>query len=185
MTDTFVTLFAGVVLLALIASLLLVLWSALFHFRQMVAFVPTPQAVTDAMIDLAEIRPGETVLDLGAGDGRVLARAMQKVPGIHAIGYEGALGVWMLAKLRGWFSPFRPVMLCRNFLTADFRNADVVFTYLSISMMQKLRPKFRAELKKGARVVTHAFTMKEEQSDKMSVVTMPFFGTTKVYRYRY
>lgn len=172
-------------LLFVIGALLLVLSSALFHLRQMVAFVPTPQTVTDAMIDLADLTSGETLVDLGAGDGRVLARAMERVPGVRAIGYEGAFGVWLLSRFRAWFSRYRPVMLRRNFLTEDLSQADVVFTYLSISMMQKLAPKFRSELKKGARVVSHAFSIKGLEPEKVTTVTMPFFGVTKVYLYRY
>lgn len=172
-------------LLFVLGALLLVISSALFHLRQMVAFVPTPQAVTDAMIDLAGLKAGETLLDLGAGDGRVLARAMERAPGIRAIGYEGAFGVWLLSQFRAWFSAQKPVMLRRNFLTEDLSQADVVFTYLSISMMQKLAPKFRAELRKGSRVVSHAFSIKGLEPEKVTTVTMPFFGVTKVYLYRY
>ncbi len=175
----------SLLLLVVVAVLLLILSSALFHLRQMVAFVPTPQAVTDAMVDLAGLKAGELLVDLGAGDGRVLARAMERVPGIRAVGYEGAFGVWLLAKFRALFSKEKPVMLCRNFLKEDLSQADVVFTYLSISMMQTLRPKFEKELKKGARVVSHAFSIKDMPPEKVTKVTMPFFGVTNVYLYRY
>ena len=185
MADWIPVVVESLLLLVVIAVLLLVLSSALFHLRQMVAFVPTPQAVTDAMIDLAELKAGETVLDLGAGDGRVLQRAMERVPGVRAVGYEGAFGVWLLAKCRSQLSSQKPVMLCKNFLKEDLGQADVVFTYLSISMMQALRPKFEKELKKGARVVSHAFSMKDLPPEKITTVTMPFFGVTKVYLYRY
>lgn len=185
MSETASTIAASLMLLAVIGMLLLVLSSALFHLTQMVAFVPTPQTVTDAMIDLAELKAGETVVDLGAGDGRVVARAMERVPGVHAIGYEGAFGVWLLSRARMLFSKQKPTMLCRNFLIEDLSQADVVFTYLSISMMQKLAPKFRKELKKGARVVSHAFSIRDMQPEKTTKVTMPFFGVTNVYLYRY
>lgn len=185
MSETLSIIVASSMLIFVLILLLLTVTSAFFHFSQMVAFVPTPKVITDAMIDLADIKQGETVIDLGAGDGRVLARTMERFPGIHAIGYEGAFGVWLLAIFRGFFSRFKPTMRCQNFLHQDLSEADVVFTYLSIAMMQKLKPKFEKELKKGARVVSHAFSMQGITPDKTTSVTMPLFGKTNVFLYRY
>ena len=49
--------------------------------------IPTPQVVVDRMLDLAHVKPGETVYDLGSGDGRVLITAAQKY-GARAVGIE-------------------------------------------------------------------------------------------------
>jgi len=185
MSETLSIIVASSMLILVMALLLLTLTSALFHFSQMVAFVPTPKVISDAMIDLADMKEGETVIDLGAGDGRVLARAIERFPSIQTIGYEGACGVWLLAKFRGLFSRYKPQMRCVNFLKQDLSEADVVFTYLSIAMMQKLKPKFERELKKGARVVSHAFSMNGLTPDKTISVTMPLFGKTNVFLYRY
>ena len=124
----------------------------------MVPFVPTPKAITDGMLDFAELKPGQVVYDLGAGDGRVLLAAEKRVPTIKAIGYEGAIGVWLLSKFRMWLRGSKVTMLCEDFMkNVDFSDADVIFTYLSIESMKKLKPKFDVQLKDGARVVTHAF----------------------------
>lgn len=183
MIDTLVTLAAFGLLLALLFFLILVSVSAAFHVKQMVVYVPTPKIVMDAMIELGHPVPGELIMDLGAGDGRVLARVMEKVPGTTVIGYEGAIGVWMLAKLRGLFSRNKPPVHLKNFLKVDLSNADLVFTYLSVSMMATLLPKFQRELKKGARVVSHAFSLPGMRPDTVTNVPMPLFGKTRVYLY--
>lgn len=185
MIETIVTIFLGVFLLCLVSFMGLVLVSSVFHLRHMVPFVPTPAGVIDTMIAEAELKPGMLALDLGAGDGRVLRRAMLKVPGIRAIGYEGALGVWLLAKFFNAISKAKPDMRMQDFFTQDVRDADVIFTYLSIDIMQKLLPKLEKELKPGARVITNTFSFKKKQPVKTVFVKMPFWGGTNVHVYQF
>lgn len=150
----------------------------------MVPFVPTPKAIIDGMIELAELKPNQVVYDLGAGDGRVLFAAEKREPTIHGIGYEGAIGVWLLAKLRILLRRSTVDMRREDFMkNVDFSDADVIFTYLSIASMQKLKPKFDAQLKPGARVVTHAFRVPEMQPEKERLVTMPFGRGSHIYSY--
>lgn len=184
MIETLSTLFVAALLLALIFVLVIALYSAIFHFRQAVAFVPTPRVITDTMIDLAQPKTGETVMDLGAGDGRVLERAMERTPGLRAVGYEGALAVWLLAQCRHYFVKQKPRILLKNFLQEDLQHADVVFTYLGVDMMKRLKPKLEAELKPGTRVVSHAFMMHGWEPAEVKTIVMPFFGKTNVYLYR-
>src|SRR5579872_1026036 len=49
--------------------------------------IPTPQAIVERMLDMAHVRPGDVVYDLGSGDGRVLITAVQKF-GARAVGIE-------------------------------------------------------------------------------------------------
>ncbi len=177
-----VILSAWFLLIMLLIFLILAMASLLFHVRQMVPFVPTPGGIIEGMIDLAELKPGMTVMDLGAGDGRVLLRAERREPKITAIGYEGALGVWLLAQIRLHLRRSKAVVLRKNFFTADFSKADVIFTYLSIAMMKKLKPKFDAELRDGACVISHAFRVPDMPADREELIEMPF-GRSKIYRY--
>lgn len=164
---------------------MIILISALFNLFHMVAFVPTARRVSDAMVRMAALKPGELVVDLGAGDGRILEVALSKQPKIRAIGYEGSFGVWLLAQIRHLFTRHKPPVLLRNFLKEDLSKVDVVFTYLSMNMMTKLKPKFEKELKKGARVVAHAFKIPDRKHDASTSVPMQLGGTTGVYVYRY
>ena len=83
--------------LTVIAALLLLLISAggpmpvqaqdsSFENKKIVPFVPTPQDVVDKMIELAGVKKGDTVYDLGSGDGRIVITAAKK--GAKAVGFE-------------------------------------------------------------------------------------------------
>lgn len=181
--DNLTILSLWVILITVLGGLVVLLISVATQMRWMVPFVPTPRPVIAAMIELAELKPGQIVLDLGAGDARVLFAAEKREPLIRATGYEGALGIWMLARVRIALRRSNVQMRMRNFMTEDFSQADVIFTYLSIAMMRQLKPKFDRELKKGARVITHAFRVPDMQPEKEVTVKMPLWGNSKVYRY--
>ncbi len=185
MTQVIITIILGLFLLFLISFLVLVMISSLFHLKHMVPFVPTPAPVIDAMIAEANLKPGMLAVDLGAGDGRVIRRAMRRVPGIRAVGYEGAFGVWVLAKFCNLMSRSKPDMRMQNFFKENFSDADVVFTYLSIDIMQKLLPKLEQELKPGAKVISNTFSFKKKEPEKKVFVKMPFWGGTNVLVYQF
>lgn len=185
MIETIVTILLGLFLLCLVCVLVLVLVSSLFHLKHMVPFVPTPAGVIDTMIAEADLKPGMLALDLGAGDGRVLRRAMLKVPGVRAIGYEGAFGVWLLAKFLNATSSAKPDMRMQNFFEQDLSEADIVFTYLSIDIMQRLLPKLQKELKPGTKVISNTFSFKKKEPLKKVFVKMPFWGGTNVLVYQF
>lgn len=76
------------------------------------------------------------------------------------------------------------VMRREDFMkNVDFSDADVIFTYLSIASMKKLKPKFDAQMKDGARVVTHAFRVPDMVPEQERMVTMPFGRGSHVYSY--
>ncbi len=148
-----------------------------------VPFIPTPKPIIDGMLDLADLQPNQVVYDLGAGDGRILFAAEKRQPTIRGIGYEGAIGVWLLAKIRIFMLGSKIDMRCEDFTKINFSDADVIFTYLSMATMKKLKPKFDAELKNGAKVVTHAFRVPEMQPEKEKMVAMPMGKGSTVYSY--
>ena len=59
---------------------------SIFGDKKIVPFVPSPQDVVDKMIELAGVKKGDTVYDLGSGDGRIVIAAAKK--GAKAVGFE-------------------------------------------------------------------------------------------------
>ncbi len=180
--------------LALISAVFLLVLVLIFFFLLiastsvqalwMVPFVPTPRAIIDGMVEFADLKPNQIVYDLGAGDGRVLFAAEKREPTIRGIGYEGAIGVWLLAKLRIAMRRSKITMRREDFMkNVDFSDADVIFTYLSIASMKKLKPKFDVQLKDGARVVTHAFRVPDMVPEKERMVNMPMGRGSRIYSY--
>jgi cyclopropane fatty-acyl-phospholipid synthase-like methyltransferase len=120
-------------------------------------FVPSTNPVASKMVELARLKKGQTVYDLGSGDGRILKLAAQK--GVRAIGLE--INPWLVlyTNLRYAFGkhPGTAKAIWRNFWNQSYADADVIFVYLLPWYMDKLAKKLKKELKPGALVVTNSF----------------------------
>ena len=122
-----------------------------------VPWVPTREARIRKALQLAMLQPGETLYDLGAGDGRVLVMAA-KVFGAWAIGIEIGPVQCLVGWLRILFSGSRTKarIRCADFYSADISDADVVFVYATSSQTSKLRLLLERQLRPGVRVVSIA-----------------------------
>ncbi|MFL7869693.1 MAG: cyclopropane-fatty-acyl-phospholipid synthase family protein [Anaerolineales bacterium] len=122
-----------------------------------VPWVPTREKRIRRALQLAKLQPGETLYDLGAGDGRVLVMAAREF-GARAVGIEIGPVQCVLGWLRIWFSGsrHRARMRCANFYKSDVSDADVVFVYATSSQTFKLLPLLEHQLRTGARVVSIA-----------------------------
>src|SRR5262245_36681353 len=67
------------------------------EFREEIPFVPTPIEVVDKMLELAAVKKGDVLYDLGSGDGRIVIRAAKKFE-VKAVGIE--MDSWLLDKAR-------------------------------------------------------------------------------------
>jgi ubiquinone/menaquinone biosynthesis C-methylase UbiE len=121
-------------------------------------FVRIPEDAIPEMLRLASVSPGETVVDLGSGDGRILIAAA-KLFGARAIGVEVREGLVKesrrKAKELGLSDQVK--VTHTQFRKASLRRADVLVLYLSSYTLGLLAPRFKRELRKGARVVTFDF----------------------------
>ena len=150
-----------------------------------VPFVPTSHRTAQTMLNLAALRPGETLYDLGAGDARLLIYAKRQIPTIRAIGYEIVPAVWLLGKIRILLSRQDVQLRFCNALKADLRDADCIVLYLITDVMPKFAAKFQRELKPGTRVISHAFPL--PGYTPMETVAVPGLcgGKSRVYVYKW
>lgn len=122
-------------------------------------YVPTPPRVVEAMLKMARVTSQDVVFDLGCGDGRIAIAAALKY-GARGVGIdldpkriedaiENAKAAGVTDKVR--FAE-------ENVFATDFRDATVVFLYMSVDVNQRLLPKLKA-LKPGSRVISHVFDM--------------------------
>ena len=121
-------------------------------------FIASPTAVVRRLLTLAELKPGEVLFDLGAGDGRPIIMAAQKF-GARAVGIElkGELAKQAVKKVFALSLQGRVKVVNSDLFKVDLRQADVVYLYLTTSANEKVKPKLEAELKRGARVVSHDY----------------------------
>jgi ribosomal protein L11 methylase PrmA len=122
-------------------------------------WVPTPDAVVDEMMALADVKPGDVVYDLGCGDGRLVIAAAKrgaaKAVGVD-IDPERIQQAWAKAREEGLAD--KVTFIEGDLFKMDFSDADVVTLYLLPDLNLKLRPKILA-LRPGTRIVSHAFDM--------------------------
>ena len=132
-----------------------------------VIYVPTPEQVVDAMLNVAKVTKNDVVYDLGCGDGRIVIAAAQKY-GARGVGIDidpqRIEEANANAKKAGVTD--RVKFMQADLFTTDISQASVVTLYLLPSLNVKLRPKLMKELKPGTRIVSHAFDMGDWQAEQ-------------------
>jgi len=128
-----------------------------------VPYVPTPQAVVNRMLDIAQIGKDDLIYDLGCGDGRIVITAA-KVHGARGVGID--LNPQRIAEANKNASNAgvgdNVKFLVGDLFKTDFSEATVVTLYLLPSINRQLRPQLWKQLKVGTRVVSHDFDMGPE-----------------------
>jgi len=121
-------------------------------------FVASPEPVIRRLLQMADLKPGEIFVDLGAGDGRPVIIAAKEF-GAYAIGVElrEDLAKQAMKKVVELGLQDRVKIIHGDMFNVDISMADVVYLYLTTSANEKVRPKLENELKKGARVVSHDY----------------------------
>ena len=141
-------------------------------------YIPTPHEVVTAMLRLAHVGPRDVVYDLGSGDGRIAIAAVKEFGAAHAVGIE--LDPVRVQEAKEYARKAgvadRVEFKREDLFDSDLRGATVVTLYLSSTINAKLKPKFFAELRPGARVVSHVFDTPDWIPDDHIVVnTRPVF----------
>src|SRR5215471_4579810 len=143
---------------------------ALTAVKPDVIYVPTPQNVVDAMLQLADVKPTDVVYDLGSGDGRIVITAAKQY-GARGVGVEIDPQLVRRATENAAAAGVadRVSFVNQNLFTTDLSEANVVTLYLLQSINDRLRPRLVRDLKPGARVVSHVFNMGPEWPPQKTV----------------
>ena len=134
-------------------------------------FITTPPEVVERMLQVAQTRADDLVIDLGSGDGRIVIAAAQKY-GARAVGIEldGALVQKSRAAARAAQVADKVSFIEGDVLAADISKATVITVYLLPDLMRKLQARFIRELAPGTRIVSHAFSMAGWAPDRSETV---------------
>ena len=138
-----------------------------------IPFVPSPPHVVQRMLELAEIKQGDILYDMGSGDGRIVIEAAKQF-GIRGIGID--LNPELVTKARenaakegvSHLVDFR----AQDGLTVDISEATVVTLYMFKWFNNALRPKLQ-KLRPGARVIAHDFDIDEWKPTRIEYVKPP------------
>ena len=136
-----------------------------------VPYIPTPQPVVDAMLDLGEIQDGDVLYDLGSGDGRIPITAARKY-GIRAVGIEIDPRLVSISNANARAAGVEDLVqfVQADLFSADLHDASVVTLYLSEPLNVRLRPKLLEELAPGSRIVSHSYAMGDWAPDEQRTV---------------
>jgi 16S rRNA A1518/A1519 N6-dimethyltransferase RsmA/KsgA/DIM1 with predicted DNA glycosylase/AP lyase activity len=144
---------------------MLVLWGIgiaavlLFGFTVLFGapFLPTLANRTNDALDLLDLKPGELLLELGSGDGRLQRAAAKR--GIHSIGYELNPLLVIYSKVVLWrYRKLAKVRLA-NYWQVTLPKAQGIYVFLLQPYMQKLHNKITKESNTPVKIVSFAFTI--------------------------
>jgi predicted RNA methylase len=123
--------------------------------KMLSSYAGTPLPVVEKMLELAQLRPEETLYDLGSGDGRIVIMAVQEF-GARAVGIEldPRLCRLSLEKIRELNLSPQVRIIEGDVLEQDLSAADVVTIVLTPYGIKKLRPFLEKFLHPGMRIVT-------------------------------
>jgi len=144
-----------------------------------VGFVPTPDHIIARMLEMAEVRPGDVVYDLGCGDGRIVIAAA-KTYGVKAVGIEIDAALAEEARRNAEAAGVAHLVTIKrgDIFAEDIGEATVVTLYLMSDVNLQLKPKL-AKLREGSRIVSHSFDMRGARPEKVETV-----AGKKVYLWR-
>jgi hypothetical protein len=135
-----------------------------------VVWVPTPEALVERMLRMANVTARDYVIDLGSGDGRTVIAAVQKF-GATALGIEynpDMVAISVKAAEKAGVAD-KAKFIKADIFETDFSKATVITMYLLPALNLKLRPKL-LDMRPGTRIVSHAFNMEDWEPDQTATV---------------
>ncbi|MDR9401980.1 MAG: class I SAM-dependent methyltransferase [Halothece sp. Uz-M2-17] len=133
-----------------------------------VVYVPTPYAVVEKMLELANVSEDDVVYDLGSGDGRIPIKAAQDYEA-RGVGIEIDPELVQEARRNAQEAGVNDQVefIQQDLFETDLSEATVITLYLLPSLNVKLRPKLLQELEPGTPIVSHDFRMGEWEPDRV------------------
>lgn len=148
-------------------------------------FVPTPDWLIMAKLEMAEIDPGDTFFDLGCGNGRVLVLAAQNYS-VRSVGIEIQADLAAVAQAAAREHQLENLIEVRqgDYLDSDLAEADVVVVYLNRGSLGQLSAKLETDLRPGTRIVTHHFDLPGWSAEHQLEILSPAGNQETLFRYR-
>jgi SAM-dependent methyltransferase len=135
-----------------------------------VVWVPTPQALVDRMLDMAQVTPKDYVIDLGSGDGRTVITAAKRGARAHGIEYNPDMVELSKRAAASEGVAGKATFARADLFKSDFSAATVLTMFLLPEINLKLRPRI-LDMKPGTRVVSNSFTMGEWSADEKAWIS--------------
>ena len=173
------------IILAIIFASCALLWSmsAIWSIIKGAPPVATPMNEIYWALKAAEPEIGETLFDLGCGDGRVLVIGARMF-GLNGVGYESAPWGNLVTRAKLWDDDLRKKAKVKTkniYHVKELGQADIIYLYLFPGMLKRLSGSFIKQLVPGTRIVSYAFPIPGWKADK--IVTSQGNPDIRVYLY--
>jgi SAM-dependent methyltransferase len=124
-------------------------------------YLPVLKREVGSLLELADVKPGQLLLDLGSGDGRLLLAAAKR--GVRGLGYEINPLLYCIAYFKCW--PYRHLVKLRlaNYWTVKLPAADIIYVFLIGHYMEKLDQKLQREVTRPTKLVSFVFEIPKKQ----------------------
>lgn len=160
------------IILGILLGLLIVCFTVVVFFGA--PYLPTLTPQVAAALELAELKKGQTLLELGCGDGKVLLAAAKQ--GINSVGYELNPVLAAVAYLRTRRYRKQVRVVCGNFWQKEWPPAAAIFVFLLPKYMTRLDKKCMQYTSKPVKLISFAFTIADKPINQEKA---------NVYRYDY
>jgi Methyltransferase domain len=139
-------------------------------------YIPSTNLAVDEMLRVADVKPGDFVVDLGSGDGRIVIAAARDY-GARGLGIDidAALVTESIENARKAGVEDRVAFRQGDALTAEISEATVVTLYLLPNLVEKLKPRLLAHLKPGTRIVAHDFGFADWTPDRHVTISKNYY----------
>lgn len=154
------------IILALILSILLFVFVAIVVYSFMIGvvfgapYLPTLDSQRRTALKLLDLKPGQTLYDLGCGDGRMLRAAAKE--GLNAVGYELSPILVLVARFINFRYRKQVRVVLGNYWSADWSGADGIFIFLLDKYMAKFDAKVKS-LDKPMKVASYTFQIPDKK----------------------
>ena len=146
-----------------------------------VPFVRSTEEVIDRMLEMAQVKAGDLIYDIGSGDGAIIIRAAKKY-GVRGVGIEIDRDLVLRARNNAFRENVEHLVEFRaqDAFTVDVSPATVVTLYMLPEFNAKLRPILERQLKSGTRVVSHDYPIEGWKPERIEDVKGTFMHDHKV-----
>lgn len=143
----------------ILAGLVVIMFGFVLMFGA--PYLPTLKAQKQTAFELLDLKPGQTMLELGSGDGRMLVLAAEK--GIKSIGFEINPILFLFSKLITWRHRDMISIRMTSFWTRKLPECEGIYVFLLDKYMTKLNKKITQDLDKPVKVVSFAFKIPDKK----------------------
>lgn len=166
--------FSGVAAVVLVVLVVLLSYSFAIGIIFGAPYLPTMNDQRQTALELLDLKPGQTLYDLGCGDGRMLKAAAKQ--GLNAVGYELSPLLALMALISNWRYRRLVTVHWGNYWRADLSAADGIYIFLLTKYMGRFDRLVLKNAKEGVKVASYTFKIPGKKPDAQA---------NAVYLYKY